>query len=98
MPALNTYRLILIEADVIEFQGKEGKVQKAKYKFLQKPDEDGKPKFKIAYGDPIKKTFFDQVQNVELKNGWDDSKAKNYVFEIKEFDGETRETLREGDN
>lgn len=88
MPILDTKKLILVHAKEIEFKGQQGEMVKCwKYQFVD-PDLE----FIIAYGQ--KGTFKDEVHT--LDKGWDESKAKNFVFEVREWDGQKKLKLVEG--
>jgi len=90
MPITSTERLILVEAKKIEFTSKKTGdiVKKWKYKFVQKFAPGAKPEFVVAYDD-----LGVYSENVETIDGWDESKAKDYVFTLTEFDGETKKKL-----
>ncbi|GAI12974.1 unnamed protein product, partial [marine sediment metagenome] len=73
-----------VDAREIDFKDDKGvKIKKWKYTFLQK---DGK--LKIGYDE--NGIYKDDVKTITK---WDDKEAKNYYFELSEFQGETREKL-----
>lgn len=79
-------KLILVSAQKINFKDKETKEPVSKYKYLfLKPDGT----YLVAYDEIgfYKDDVVDQVV------GWDDSKAKHYPFELKEFEGNVKEKL-----
>lgn len=82
-------KLILTSVERITFKDKETRspVSKFKYLFL-KPDGT----YLVAYDEIgfYKDDVVDQLQ------GWDESKAKHYPFELKEFNGQVREKLFSG--
>lgn len=90
-------RLILLDAEEIEFDEKKDgrktgtKISTWKYTFLTpEKDEKGKPILLEAFN----KSNVYKSEIVQMpKLDWDESKAKDYPFGIKFFNGEQKEML-----
>lgn len=85
MPITIKKRLILVEAKPINFKSKETgeMVSKWRYKFID-PDM----KYHVGYDDLG--VYSSDVETIE---NWDDKKAKDYLWSLTEFNGETKEKL-----
>lgn len=87
MALITKKKLILVEAKEIEFEDKEkpgSKIKKWKYTFLQ---QDGNLLIGYLPGADYKA----EVQDVE---GWDETKAKVFLFAPRIFNGETTYILQ----
>jgi len=84
---VQTKMLILVSADLIEFEGDSGIVKKWKYLFL-KPDGN------LMEGYDDNGVYKGDVQNVV--NGYDVALAKPYPFEAKLYKGQTNWRLIAG--
>jgi len=88
MPIINNQKLILADARQIQFTDKRtgALVSKWKYTFLT-------PEGKLKRGFDDNGFYKDEVK---VCTGWDESLAKDYPWELTEFQGETTEHLFAG--